>query len=74
MLQVFPNQQRREWAVVEEARESSSAHSRTDRSTGLQQKELKNLTIRPVWVEEMASPCRQLTLSVDGAWSEQGDE
>jgi hypothetical protein len=73
MLQVFPNQQRWEWAVVEEARESSSAHSRADRSTGLQ-KELKNLTIRPVWLVGMASPYRQLTLSVDGTWSGQGDE
>jgi hypothetical protein len=73
MLQVFPNQQRREWAVVEEARESSSAHSRIDRSTGLQN-ELKNLTLRLVWQVAMASPYRQLTLSVDGAWSGQGDE
>jgi hypothetical protein len=73
MLQVFPNHQRREWAVVEEARESSPAHSRIDRSNGLQN-DLKNLTLRPVWLVVMASPYRQLTLSVDGAWSGQGDE
>lgn len=73
MLQVSPNQQRQEWAVVEEARESSSAHSRIDRSAGLQ-KEMKNLTLRPVWQVAMESPYRQLTLSVDEAWSGQADE
>jgi len=73
VLQVFPNQQRREWVVVEEGRESLSVHSRIDRSTGLQ-KELKNLTFRPAWLVAMTSPHRPLTLSADGVWSGQGDE
>jgi len=75
VLRVYPNQEHREWMAVEGGRGSPSMYLKIHFLTCRQTK-LKNLMLRSEQLTTRVALLLQLalTLNVDGAWSEQGDE